>query len=1101
MLHIFYGRENVNKDRFLFDSIKGKTLLLVPDQFTLQAERDAFFYLGAKGLMDLEVVSISRLGLKVLAETGGGRTALIDKYGRHMLLTKILGENKEKLGIYKGLEKKQSFIEMVNNFISELKQYGVDPKELEQIMQELPENAFLKKKLKDIEVVFRAYEEQIQGKYLDTEDYVSLYAEKIRESERLRNSNIWIYGFDSFTPKNVQVTEQLIKTVPQVSIILTYSRQERDQELFALPQRILRRFCDLAEEAGIPWETKPIPQEYRITDKKKSILNLEQEIYSIPARSTKDSDGITLVKAANFYGEAESAAAEVLSLVRDKGFAYRDIILICNDMENRGSIAKRVFSQYGMELFLDKKQSIIHNPASVFLLSLLEIGSKGYRTEDVFRFLKTGLTSLSWDRMERLENYARKYRIQGNRWKQPFTRGKGEYGEAALLELEQDRQELIRLIEPFRKDFGSGKTVKERVRILYRYLAEEYRLPQKLEDMMRAQEEQGMLHAAGETAQVWGLVMDVLDQFVEIVGEESLLAESFGDILKAGLESIEIGLLPPSADGLIMGTMQRTRSSRVKAMVILGANEGLLPASAPSDSILSEDEKKFLADREIEICKVDEIRLQEEKLGIYKNLARPSEQLWVSYSVSDGEGKEIRPSQIFTKLKELYPDLEVQPDIVSSGKAEELLQAEKAGLEHMTTALRRMMDGETLEPVWKSGASWYLKKGSLGKVEEGLFFTNRQADLESRFIDELYKKRPAEELALSPSRLEQYSRCPFAHFIAYGLRPEEQRIYEVGGRELGDLYHTCLMEISRWLTAEGLAVNHPASRWMTVTKEECGQKVAEILKAESRNYREGLMSAGNEETYRSKRLEEICGEISWILIDHVRRGSIRTMAFEQTFGRGKGIAPITVETERGQVFLEGKIDRVDVLEDGRIKIIDYKTGSETFSTREAKKGFRLQLMLYLQAAQEAKREPAGVFYFLIREPSVNAENIHPEELEEKVREAAKKACRMDGVAVDAPKVIEEIAGEFSGYSDIIPVRRTQKGVTGTGPEKLLDEAAFKELQEEVDQKVRELCDDLASGNIRIMPKKSGDMSACTYCKYRGICQFDLAFEDCKYELI
>lgn len=1101
MFHIFYGRENINKDRFLFDSIKGKTLLLVPDQFTLQAERDAFFYLQAKGLMDLEVVSISRLGLKVLAETGGGRTALIDKYGRHMLLTKILGENRETLELYKGLEKKQSFIEMVNNFISELKQYGVDPQELESITNELPEGAFLKRKLRDIGLIFRCYEEQIQGKYLDTEDYVSLYADKIRESKRLQNCQIWIYGFDSFTPKNTQVVEQLIKTAPQVNLLLTYSSQGRDQELFALPQRIMQKFCHLAQEAGVPWEAKPIPDEYRITDKKKAILALEQEIYSIPSQKAEDSEGITLVKAANFYGEAESAAAEVLSLVRDKGFAYRDIILICNDMEKRGSVAKRVFSQYGMELFLDKKQSIIHNPASVFLLSLLEIVSRGYRTEDVLRFLKTGLTSLSWEQIERLENYARKYRIQGNRWKQPFTRGEAEYGEAVLLELEEDRQELLRFTEPFRKEFSAGKTVKERVRILYRYLAEEYQLPQRLEEMMRQQEEQGMLHAAGETAQVWGLVMDVLDQFVEIVGEERLMAQGFGDILKAGLESIEVGLLPPSADGLIMGTMQRTRSSRVKAMFVLGANEGLLPASAPSDSILSEDEKKFLTEREIEICKVDEIRTQEEKLGIYKNLARPSEKLWVSYSVSDSEGKEIRPSQIFTKLRDIYPNVEVQPDLVSSGKPENLLQAEKAGLEHITAALRRMMDGEALAPEWRHAASWYLKRGSLGKVEEGLFFTNRQKELESRFIEELFKKRQAEELILSPSRLEQYSRCPFSHFIGYGLRPQEQRIYEIGDRELGDLYHTCLMEISRWLTTGELAVNHPASRWMTVTKRECEQKVSEILKAESRKYREGLLAAGNEEAYRSKRLGEICSEISWVLIDHVRRGSIRTMAFEQTFGRGKKLAPITVDTAQGTVLLEGKIDRVDVLEDGRVKIIDYKTGHESFSTREAKKGFRLQLMLYLQAAQEAKREPAGVFYFLIQEPSVNADNIRPEEITEKVQEAAKKACRMDGIAVDTPEVIEEITGEFSGYSDIIPVRRTQKGIAGTGPEKILDEAAFRELQEEVKAKVKELCGDLAAGNIRIMPKKSSDMSACTYCKYRGICQFDLAFEDCRYEIV
>ncbi|MCI9596967.1 MAG: hypothetical protein HFE75_06670 [Firmicutes bacterium] len=1102
MLRIFYGRENINKERFLFDSIKGKTLLLVPDQFTLQAERDAFFYLGAKGLMDLEVVSISRLGLKVLAETGGGRTALIDKYGRHMLLTKILAENRERLGIYRGLEQKQSFIEMVNNFISELKQYGVGPAELEMLSAELGETAFLKKKLKDISLIFKCYEEQIQGKYLDTEDYVSLYADKIQESQMIQDSEIWVFGFDAFTPKNIEVIGRLMKSAPQVNLILTCDAGGRDDELFSLTKGIMTRFCDLAEEERVPWEKRRIASNYEIKDKKEAIAGLEQELYSIPAKKLSDCKGITLVKAANFYSEAESAAAKVLSLVRDQGLAYHEIILICNDMETRGSIAKRVFSQYGIDLFLDKKQSILHNPASVFLLSLLDVSSKGYRTEQLFRLLKTGLTPLSWEQIERLENYARKYRIRGNRWKLPFTRGASEYRPEVWVELEESRSQVVAIIEPFQERFAKGRTVKERVRILYQYLAEDCGLPQKLEDLMELQQQRGFFEAAGETAQVWGILMDVLDQFVEIVGEELLLAESFGDILKAGLESIEVGLLPPSADGLIMGTMQRTRSSHVKAMLVLGANEGLLPASAPMESILNEDEKRFLSEQEIEICKVEEIRRQEEKLAIYKNLSRPSQALWISYSVSDKDGRETKPSQIITKLKDIYPQLIVEPDIVSSGSAKTLVQAENATMEHLTEALRRMMDGCVLDPVWETTAGWYQKMGRLSAVKDGLFFTNKQERLKQQFVRDLYKKASEqEELTVSPSRLERYSRCPFSHFIAYGVRPEEERIHQVGGRELGDLYHACLMEISKWLTQEGVPVNHPQSRWMTVSKEECEEKIKDIIKEETTGYKEGLMAEGKEEQYRTGRLLEICNEISWILIDHVRRGSIHTIAFEQAFGRGRSIRPITVATEQGQVMIEGKIDRVDILEDGRVKIIDYKTGQEKFDRKEAEKGFRLQLMLYLRAAQQQEREPAGVFYFLIREPSVSAEAILPEAFSEKVEQEAKKACRMDGIMVDDPQVIGHIAGAFSGYSDIVPVRRTQKGITGTGPDKLLEEEDFRSLQHTVDEKINEICGGLLSGNIEIRPKKSGDMSACAYCQYKGICQFDLAFEGCKYEII
>lgn len=1100
MLHIFYGRENKNKDQFLFDSIKGRTLLLVPDQFTLQAERDAFFYLGTKGLMDLEVVSISRLGMKVLAETGGGRCPMIDKYGRHMLLTKILREKKEALGIYRGQEKKQSFIEMMNNFISELKQYGVDPDALDRIAQELSESAFLRKKLQDVSIIFRSYEKQIQGKYLDTEDYVDQYAEKITQSQMVKNSRIWIYGFDSFTPKNTEVIRQLMKTAPQVHLIMTGSTEGRDQDVFSLTQNWIRRFTEIAEEEGVAWEVGEIPDAYIIKNKKKGILGIEQELYALPAEPIANTEGITLVKAANYYSEAESAAEKVLSLVRDQGMAYRDLILICNDMEVRGTIIKRVFSQYGLELFLDKKQNILHSPFSVFLLSLLELSGRGYGTESIFRFLKTGLTDLSWEEVEELENYARKYRIRGNRWTAPFSKGEEEYGLEALQNLESGRQKVVSFVEPFRTEFQKAGTVKERVAVLYRYLTDVYQIPAKLEVMIREQEEEGLLNAAGETAQVWGLVMDVLDQFVEVVGDETILAESFGDILRSGLESIEVGLLPPSADGLILGTMQRTRSSRVRGMLILGANEGVLPASAGMDSILSEDEKRFLFEREIEICKVDEIRVQEEKLAIYKNLSKPSECLWMSYSVSDSEGKELKPSPVFRKLQEICAELECRQDIVSSGDAWELLQAEDSTMEHLTAALRESMDGGALDPVWKEALSWYQGKGKLTQLREGLFFTNKQEALSRELVEAIYKREMTKELSVSPSRLERYSRCPFSHFIDYGLRPEEQRVFEIGGRELGDLYHTCLMELSAWLTQEGVSVDAPESRWQTVSRQECEEKVREILERQAGEYREGLFSSGKEESYRTRRAAAICSEISWILIEHVRQGKVKSISFEQEFGRGKALEPVTVKTGQGDVLIEGKIDRVDVLRDGRVKIIDYKTGAEKFDLNEVRKGFRLQLMLYLQAAQGVDRQPAGVFYFLIREPSVSAESFSPEELEDKVEQAVKRGCKMDGVMVDDPQVIEEIAGDFTGFSDIIAVRRTQKGVSAPGGA-LMEEETFHELQKTVEEKVKELCEGLLSGEIVIRPKRSGTNSACTWCKYKGICQFDPVFEDCGYEII
>lgn len=1127
MLKIYYGRENLRKDKFIFDSIKdagaaGRTLLLVPDQFTLQAERDAFFYLGVKGFMDLDVVSISRLGTKILNETGGGKDPMINKYGRHMLLTKILKESAEELQLYRGMEKKQAFIEMMNNFISELKQYGADPQQLREITAEMGGDTFLRRKLEDVAVVFDKYEEQIAGKYIDTEDYVSLYANKIQESQNIKNAEIWIYGFDAFTPKNFEVIGKLMTAAKNINIVISGSGPARDADLFSLSRHIMDRFAKMAEEAGVPWEKHQITDSYLIDDRAPAIMGLEQELYALPVQPqslaigeqhgsgkpvqqgpvTGEQPGITLVKAANFYSEAETAAAKVLSLVRDQGLKYNEIILICNDLETRGTIAKRVFKQYGMELFLDKKQNIIHNPAAVFMMSLLELADGKYNSEAIFRMLKTDLTGLPWAATEQLENYARKYRIKGRRWTSAFAKGEEEYGEETFAELQKVRKLVISPVQEFCSDFRKCGTVTECVRTLYRYMTEVYNIPEKLEELMQAQEKMGMLSAAAETSQVWGCIMDVLDQFIDVIGDETIDAESFADILRAGLEAIELGLLPPTADGLIMGTMQRTRSSHVKAMLVLGANEGLLPAAAESNSLLNEDEKRRLTEREIEICKVDDIRRQEEKMAIYKNLSKPSQELWISYSASNENGEALKPSQLISTIREIFPDLQEDKDIISSGRPEDLIQASDAGKEHLTAALRAAAAGGSLDPAWLPVISWYNEKDDLSKIREGVSYTGKQQNISKEFVKLLYRNdKELDALIMSPSRLEAYSRCPFAHFIQFGLRPDEQRVFEVGSREIGDAYHNCFMELFRWLSEDGKDISDPASKWSTVTKEECVEKVSEILDADSASYREGLMVAGEEEKYRSGRIKEICSDISWILIGHVREGRVHSMKLESEFGRSGDLPPVTVETESGNVLIEGKIDRIDMLDDDRVKIIDYKTGKESFDADEARKGYRLQLMLYLRAAQEQIHKPAGVFYFLIDDPKVNVQKLLPEEIADAVSKEIQNSYKMKGTMINDETVIRGIAGDFGTNSSIISLKRTDKGYFDYNSGTLMGEEEFLTLQQEVDAKVKQLCTNLLEGKNPAKPMKTEVRSACTFCRFKSICQFDTDFEDCNYEMI
>ncbi len=1133
MLNIYYGRENVDKEKFIFDKIRqsttgfdiqgdsgiprgsgtpqgtsqkapARTILLVPDQYTLEAEQQAFRHLEAEGLMDVEVLSMSRLGSRLIAELGGSRQTFIDKYGRHMILARIARENREKLQVFRGLEERNSFIEMVNNFISELKQYNCGTAEMETMAAESAEGSHTRRKLEDLTLIYRLYEEEIRGKYTDSEDYIDLYLSKIRDSKLIEGSRIWIYGFDSFAPKALSVIGQLMQRAEEVNVVLTWDEGGRDADLFALTGMVMENLEAEAAAAGVKSRRQVIAAGqdslWNRQDMSPAMAHVERELYTLPSRRQEDCSGITLVEAAGLYNEAESAAAYVLHLVREKGLRYRDIRLVCNDQDVRGPILERVFQEYGIPVFSDGKKDILSSPAVQYVLALLEVINNEYRTEDVFRVLKSGFGPVSREETTDLENYAIKYRLRRTMWKRPLVKGVSEYGEEGFLRLEDIRRRAVEpllLLEPL---VQREQTAAEFIQNFYKYLYETVCLPDRILDFIAVQEELGRVDLADETSQIWGRMIGILDQMMEIMGDQPFEAESFLELFRVGLSQVEIGMLPPTQDGLLMGTMQRTRVSQAEALVVVGANEGVLPQEKPEAGLFSTEEKELFKERGTELCRRDAIVFMEERLAIYRNLSRPSKYLWISCSLSDGDGKESRPSSVYLKLKEMFPTLQVQRDILNQNNPMPLIHGGLSSLRHLTESLQNLTDTQ-LEPAWKEALCWYREHDgeNLERIRQGMAFTNTQGALGSAAARQLFLRNPEGAISLSPSRLEKFSRCPFSHFVSYGLRPEERRIFEVAPREIGDIYHECLMTLAQSLTREDLDVTHPLSPWMTITREECGKLVRETARKQMETYREGLFHLGKEESYRSQRIYDICETVCWTVVEQVRAGQIESCDFEVGFRRGGKIPPVALDIGGETVYIEGKIDRVDWLPDNRVKIIDYKTGNENFSIREAKAGYRLQLMLYLQAACEERKKPAGVFYFKITEPMVDSSDkeFDAEELAREIR----KNFKLNGVMVDDPGVIQSIAGDFSGYSEIVPLRTGKDKISGTGKETLISEEDFAELRDAVMSKTVEICRNLADGNIDIHPMKTKERSACTYCDYKGICRFDTVFEGCSYNIV
>ena len=1176
MLNIYYGGENIEKEKFIFEHIKGRSLLLVPDQFSLQAERDAFFYLDKTGLMDLAVVDFSALGHKILKEAGSPVPPLIDKYGRHMLLTRILEESDDALKIYKGVRGKNSFVERVNMLISEMKRSEVSVDMLREVSESLEDSSFLKYKLKDIVTLFSLYEEAIAGKYLDSEDYITFYGDKMLGSSLVAASDVWVYGFDTFTPKNMLVLERILNTARSLNIVMTWEDAAKTppehsakddagdisvdpgddvtgycrhiacgdagflaaddrEDLFSLTGFVIRNLVKMAEDLNEEVTCQAITGSGRDNLWSKTL----REISVSPEAPLQEKDPrITAVCTSNIYAEADRAAAYILQLVREHGYRFGDIVVVCNDTGLRSGVIRRTFVRWGIPVFIDQKRKVIQHPVVGFLLSLLEIIGSGYRDSAVMQLIKSGFLGLVEEEQDALENYVQQFKIRGTLWKKPFSRMGDNYTAEDLNRFNELREQVVSVIETARDRIGKYNTAGEKIKGLYGFLADDFMMEDRIEAMAKAQQEAGFLDGAAETGQSWNVICRIFDQIVETVGEERLSGRALRQIVEAGLAEMEIGIVPVNPDSVLVGTMQRTRVGRVKALLVLGANEGLLPLQKTDEGLLSEREKAVLEEMDLEFSRTEDMVKQEERLAIYRTLSQPEERLYVSCSRIDETGGELRPSAVFRELENFLQSRAESDDSVVLGDLEdssvpEIAVSPKGAISYLTDAFREYLEDGKLDEDWLYAGLWYgsHEPEEMERIRRGMEFDNEQNALGGQLADALYRG-DRRAIEASASRLEKYSGCPFAHFISYGLRPEDLRVFEMGPREIGDIYHECLMKLSRRLTApmtgeDGLpetaaapgsagdagTVTDPDSRWMKITQEECREEIRRILQEETGTYREGLLASGRNESYRAERIVDICSRAAWAMIGQVRRGRIREMYFEQPFARGAELPPIRVNAGEHEVLIKGKIDRMDVLDlpESAVRIIDYKTGGDAVDVEQIRCGYKLQLMLYLKAAtQKQEVKPAGVFLFKIREIDADADARTVVPGEAAVEERMEDAYKLEGIVLNDMDMIDSMDTEIGGASKVLPIKYVKKNgsYSGSSGGYLFSREEFEELSQQVDQQVERICREISDGKIDIRPKKETkkDMegnyrTSCKYCSYKSICMFDTAFPGCQYERV
>lgn len=1103
-LRYILGRSGSGKTSFIFDEIKvrltensNKTyFLLVPEQFTLQTEYDFITKSNLSGIMNLQVISFNSLSNLVLNKVGGIRRTTISELGKIMILKRLFDINYSNLNVFKKASKQSGFLEDFSKLISEFKRSDISPEILKNKLQYMNEENVFAKKFNEISFMYDEYNSFMSENYNDNEDKFNLFIEKLDYANFLNNSEIWVDGFNGFTSQQYRTLEKLMLKVNSLNISLTFeNKNSRDKDLFIPSINTYEKLRKIAEENNIKIE------EIYLESKKsnKELRHLEEEIYSYPYKVYGDDlKDIFIFSSQNSYSEVERLAQEIVNLVREKNYRYKDIIVVAGDIDIYGSIVKKVFNEYDIPFFLDQKRNILSNLIIKFILSTLNMLVRNFKYEDVFKHIKTGFTNLTVEEAEILENYCLKYGIKGNAWFEEFMAKDDD-----LFDINKIRLKFIEPLERLRRKIKNKMKVIDFLNVLFEFL-KDMNLLEKLDKLIDEFKRRKDFEYVNENSQIWNIVIEVFDQFAEILGDTSMSLKEFTSVLQTGFSEYKIGIIPPTIDQVLVGDIERSKSHNIKALFVIGVNDGILPRGYEDRGIVLDDEKLLLKDLGLNIMTDSESNSYEERFLIYKMFAKPSDFLWISYSLSDNEGKSLRPSYLIDRFKLLFPKINIKSDLVINNDLMlNLISRPKSTFKYLIEFIRNHVEGNDIDDIWFDIYNWYFNnyewKEKLIKSIEGIFHNNM-----INYVDEgLAKKLYDKPFKSSISRLETFINCPFSHFIRYGLRPEERKEYKIKSPDLGRLLHKAIDSYVKKVQINKIA-------WNDIEKDESDKLVEEIIDDIVPEFQNNVLYSSYRYMYLVKKLKRVSKRATWTIIEHLRKGEFTPLFHEFGFGEGLNFDAPAIEIElpnNEKILLEGRIDRIDILDtdNGKfIKIIDYKSGNKKFSLSDVYYGLQIQLIVYIDTFINSKNfikdelYPGGVFYFKIDDPLIKSEEID----ESKIEEELMKKLKLDGLIVKDIKVIKALDKdiEINKKSNIIPVSMNKdKSISKNSS--VIEKEELDQLIIHVKNIIKEIGIEILKGNVKIEPCKTKQHTACDFCEFKSICQFDTSIRNNKHRIL
>lgn len=1116
-------------------------IIIVPEQYSMLTQKELVMESPHKGILNIDVQSFGRLAHRVFQEAGVPERAVLDDIGKTLLLRRVAGSCADDLQILGGTIHRPGMISEVKSILSEFMQYGIDSTALRAMAEKAGQKrqGALAARLQDLSTLYDAFLKGERDRFVTTEERMTLLAQAIPSSAYLRGSVIVLDGFTGFTPVQYSVILALIRTANEVIISLpmredggpdaartqAHLNAGREDALFYLSRKTMSDLMRLtgagpAKERHAK-EGKPgggnaaqDPGDSRIEHERDIVIgedivpyrfrtspvlaHLEKNLFRHPSDVYGEDPAaqIRMIETDTVEEEVRQICIALRRLTMEKGYEYRQISVICGDLDTYGELFEKMALRYGIPVYVDKTGGSALNPLTESIRAALQIRPQSYSYQSVFRYLRSGMSGLTGQETDLLENYCLEHGIRGRKkWEAPFD-----------AETEPLRVRFLEEISPLT---GMGKTARERTTALYHFMA-----GCGMEEKMQAYADEfgrcGDPVRQMQFSQLYRRVITLLEQVVDLIGEERISDREYAELLDAGFGEIRLGTLPQQVDRVLIGDMERTRVPQCRILFLTGVNDGNIPAGAAKGGILSELDREFLRGEGAELAPTPRQQMYLQRLYLYLNMTKPTDCLVLSMARISRDGTSLQPSYLVPVIRNMFPKLVTEHP--QNDPPIRQITGRSDAMSWLSDALREYAEGlydsepdktQTLQTVYG-----YLRRAAapdqaaeMDTLTDAAFMRYDPEPIPMDTARKLY----GDTLRGSVTRLETMVQCPMRQFLTYGLRLKERQEYRIEPADTGNILHQSIDRLEHKMRERALT-------WTTASDEETSQMLSEAFEETAAAYHDLILYSTARSRSRKERLLNTLQTAVAAIRYQLNKGDFTPAFHEFDFGDGTEAGPLVYALDGGRkAALRGRVDRVDLMSRPGamyVKILDYKQGAKDLKIEKMKSGLQLQLMIYMQAVMEYEKRrnpdmeiiPAAMLYLQLTQPILDRKEAEKrgitgagtpnEEEMALVREGINAAMRPTGLVSGEAEVISHLDNSIAGKSSVIPVKTRSNGEPDARSHTFTAEE-FAALSEEITDKVKEIAGSILDGRAEACPVRlDNERTACTWCPFKDVCVFD-----------